>query len=56
MAVKYKEVECDKKVEEADRALERALAYIHGIGEVGRGRIALLIERGEDGKDNPSGV
>lgn len=57
MALKMKQKECERKLEEADKALERAIECIEGFGEVGKKRITLLIQRaGEDGKGNPRGL
>lgn len=54
VALKEREVEQDRMVQEHHEATRELINCILGIGETGRSRITLLIKKtGEDGRDNP---
>lgn len=52
VALQDKEIAQDRMVQEHHEATRELINCILGIGGVGRKRIALLIESGEDGQDH----
>lgn len=57
MALKLEDDSLDKKLREADCALNRIMCYIEGVGKEAKPRISLLINKaGEDGQGNTGGV